>query len=426
MSRILQIGVIAAAAISVVVVAYFALGIDSSSVPTDGDSTSEIRELSGQIQVGLLAPITGALSDVGEEYLAITKLAERDVNEYLQAQGHPWAINLIIEDTESQPDVALERTMDLYAQGIRVITGPVGSANVNAIKNYADANGMLVVSCCSSASAVAVPDDNVYRLATVDTHYIGILAEAARGHGMDTLIHVYRGDVWGDGFAASLQDGFSERGGIVSNWIRYNPSTANFTEVARHLDGMVQEAMKTNEPDRIGVVLSGYGESIDIIRAAVSYEILDDVTWFGTTSVLGDDRIIDDPIIEAFADSVGLYTITLSIPDSPEYRQVEAAMIERLGYPPESFLYAAYDTVWVVALTMLDAQSTDVNDMKASIEDAAGEYQGVIGEIRFDDAGDLADANYAVWSVSEGQWHLSGQYIPSEGYVVLDGSGDVG
>ncbi len=420
--RILQIGIIAAAAISVVIVAYFALGI-GSSVPADEGSAPEIRELSGQIPVGLLAPITGTLSDIGEGYLAITKLAEADVNEYLQTQGHPWAINLIIEDTKSQPDITLERTMDLYERGTRVIVGPVASANVNAIKNYADANGMLVVSCCSSASAVAVPDDNVYRLAAVDTHYIGIQAEAARGHGMDTLIHVYRGDVWGDGITAALQDGFSERGGTVSNWIRYNPDTANFTEVARHLNGMVQEAVKTNERDRVGVVLSGYGENIEIIRAAASYETLDDVTWFGTTTVIGDDRITDDPVAGPFADSVGLYSIALSVPDSPKYRQVEAAMTERLGYPPESFLYAAYDVVWIVALTMLDAQSTDANDMKASIEDVVEEYQGVIGEIRFDDAGDLADADYEVWSISEGQWRLSGQYTQSGGYVVLDDSG---
>ena len=420
-SRVLPAALIAAAAISVVVVAYFALGIGGSEIAEEPQASNQ--RLSGQVQVGLLAPVTGALSTIGEEYLAITTIAAADVNEYLLEQGEPWAIKLILEDTESRPDIALERTMDLHDQGAEVIVGPVASANVNAIKNYVDENDIFTLACCSSASAVAIPDDNIYRLTTVDTHYIGIHASAAKSHGADNLIHVYRGDVWGDGIDDALKAGFSEHGGTVSNWIRYNPDTVDYADVVRHLSETVEEVTETTDPGKVGIMVSSYAEYLDIIREAASYDILDDVTWFGTATTVEDPNVAGDPIIKEFVNKVGLYSITLSVPDSQHYRQLEAAMTERLGHAPNPFIYAAYDSVWVLALTMLDAQTTGANGLKASIAGVTEDYQGVTGDVRFNDVGDRADSNYDVWRVSDGQWHVAGKYTPSDGYVVLDGSG---
>lgn len=420
-SKALPAALISAAAISVVVVTYFALGIGGSETTTEQSAPNQ--SLSGQVPVGLLAPITGALSAIGEEYLAITSIAAEDVNEYLQAQGELWTIKLILEDTESRPDIALDKTIDLHAQGARVIVGPVASANVHAIKDYVDENDMLVLACCSSASAVAIPGDNIYRLTTVDTHYIGIHANAAKSHGIDNLIHVYRGDAWGDGIDDALKASFSEHGGIVSNWVRYNPETADYADVAHHLSEIVEGVTETTDPSRVGIMVSSYAEYLDIIRESTSYDILDDVTWLGSATPVGDSHISDDPAIEEFVSKVGLYSITLSVPDSQPYRQVEAVMTERLGHGANPFVYAAYDSVWLMALTMLDAQTTDADGLKASIADVAEGYQGVTGNIRFNDAGDLADSNYDVWRVSDGKWHVVGKYTPSDGYVQLDGSG---
>ena len=418
--RILQVALILAAAVSVVVVAYFAFNISSSEITDQAPMPNQ--RLSGQIPVGLLAPITGALSTIGEEYLVITNIAAADVNEYLQTRGEPWTLKLILEDTESSPDIALEKAMDLHAQGARTIVGPVASASLYAIKNYVDEKDMLVLSCCSSASAVAIPDDNIYRLTTVDSHYITIHAEAAKSHGLDNLIHVYRGDVWGDGIDVALKAGFSEHGGMVSNWIRYNPDTADYAAVARHLSEIVGDVTQTTDPSRVGVMISGYAEYLDIIREAASHDTLDDITWFGAATPIEDPNISNDPIVKEFVDKVGLYSITLSVPDSERYRQIEAAITERLGYEPSPFIYAAYDAVWLLALTMLDAQTANAAGLKASIADVAEEYQGVAGDIRFNDAGDLVDSDYDVWHVSDGQWLISGKYTPSDGYVTLDES----
>ena len=410
--------IIVVAIISVGVVAYFALGIYDNVMAQTG-SVQE-QNLSGQVPVGILSPITGVLSNIGGDYLAITHIAAADVNEYLNARNEPWTMKLLIEDTESNPDITLEKTKDLHAQGVNVFVGPVASPNVHAIKKYVDENDILVLACCSSASAVAIPDDNIYRLSTVDTHFIGIYANAITSHGIDNVIHVYRGDVWGDGIDDAFGVSFPENGGTVSNWIRYNPETADYADVARHIHQMVEEVTQTTDSDKVGVLLSSYGEYRDIIREAASYEILDDVKWLGIATPIDDQHIADDPVVAEFVNKVQLFSVTLPTPEGQQYLQVKAAITERLGYEPNPLIYSAYDAVWIMALTMIDAQTTNIDDLKAHIVGAAENYGGVTGTFKFNDAGDLADIAYDVLRISDGQWNVVGKYTPSDGYVILD------
>ena len=301
-----------------------------------------------------------------------------------------------------------------------MFVGPVASPNVHAIKKYVDENDILVLACCSSASAVAIPDDNIYRLSTVDTHFIGIYANAITSHGIDNVIHVYRGDVWGDGIDDAFGVSFPENGGTVSNWIRYNPETADYADVARHIHQMVEEVTQTTDSDKVGVLLSSYGEYRDIIREAASYEILDDVKWLGIATPIDDQHIADDPVVAEFVNKVQLFSVTLPTPEGQQYLQVKAAITERLGYEPNPLIYSAYDAVWIMALTMIDAQTTNIDDLKAHIVGAAENYDGVTGTFKFNDAGDLADIAYDVLRISDGEWNVVGKYTPSDGYVILD------
>jgi branched-chain amino acid transport system substrate-binding protein len=62
----------------------------------------------------------------------------------LAKSGSSSRVGLIIEDTKTDPDVALEKLMDLASKGIRIVIGPSTSAAVAAVKEYADKNDMLI------------------------------------------------------------------------------------------------------------------------------------------------------------------------------------------------------------------------------------------------------------------------------------------
>ncbi|MFL6490251.1 MAG: ABC transporter substrate-binding protein, partial [Nitrososphaera sp.] len=120
--------------------------------PAEGENT---------ILIGALLPLSGTLSSFGESAEASLTLAVDDVNNQFAKSGSSFRVGLVIEDTKTDPAVALEKLKDLSSKGIRIVIGPSTSAAVSAVKDYADENGILVVSASSTAPSLAIPNDNV-------------------------------------------------------------------------------------------------------------------------------------------------------------------------------------------------------------------------------------------------------------------------
>ena len=75
-------------------------------------------ELSGEIRLGLITPLSGDVAQYGEENLAATNLAVDDFNKYLADKDAGWSIDLTIEDSQTLPTAALEKIQSLRAKGI--------------------------------------------------------------------------------------------------------------------------------------------------------------------------------------------------------------------------------------------------------------------------------------------------------------------
>ena len=63
---------------------------------------------------------------------------------------------IIYEDTGTNPDTALSELQTLAAQGVKFIIGPVTSAELKNIMNYAQSNQIIVVSASSTSMELAV------------------------------------------------------------------------------------------------------------------------------------------------------------------------------------------------------------------------------------------------------------------------------
>jgi len=110
------------------------------------ESTRYIGPVEGEntMLIGALLPLTGTLSSFGGSAEASLTLAVDDVNNQLAKSGSSSRVGLIIEDTKTDPDVALEKLMDLASKGIRIVIAPSTSAAVAAVKEYADKNDMMI------------------------------------------------------------------------------------------------------------------------------------------------------------------------------------------------------------------------------------------------------------------------------------------
>jgi len=395
-------------------------GTESSESVTITETTvQEPSRLSGEVNIGLILPLTGDLATHGEENWEGSKLGVVDFNKHLEKIGAPWTLKMTSEDSATSPVIALEKLTSLNAKGIGIIVGPETSSNIRNIKGYSDSNNMLLVSCCSSAPALAIPNDSVYRLVPDDSNQGTAISKLIQHEGIQVIVPVWRGDTWGDGISDATTGSFVERGGIIDDGVRYNPESPEFSASTSLLAEKVQGYVDEYGADKVAVLFLGFAEILQFTQSASEHEVLDDVRWFGPGANTKEHKLIDDPIGLEFSTSVQLTTVQFAVSKNPIYDRVQAHLTEELGRAPNAFVHSSYDAVWVIGLSILQTQSTDVSKIKSVISDVAEHYYGAIGPTVFNEAGDLAQANYEVWGIRGGDWVLLGQYTQATDSISL-------
>jgi len=301
---------------------------DSAAV-TDS-TTLEPSGLSGEVNIGLILPLTGDLATHGEENWEGSKLAVVDFNKHLEKIGAPWTLKMTSEDSATSPVIALEKLTSLNAKGIELIVGLETSSNIRNIKGYAESNNMLLVSCCSSAPALAIPNDNVYRLVPDDTNQGTALAKLIQNEGIQAIVPVWRGDTWGDGISAATIGSFVERGGIADEGVRYNPEAPEFSASTSLLAEKVRGYVDEYGADKVAVLFLGFVEVLQFTQSASQHEVLDDVRWFASGAVTKEHKLVDDPIGLEFSTSVQFTTVMVAFSENPIYEHVQDSLTETL------------------------------------------------------------------------------------------------
>ena len=388
---------------------------------TMSEPGGEASTLQGEVTVGSILPLTGDLATHGEENMEGTRLGVADFNDYLAAKGAGWSIQLAEEDSQTNPVVALEKLTALNARGISIIIGPETSSNVRNIKGYADSNNMLLLSCCSTAPNLAIEGDSVYRLAPDDTNQGTALATLASSSGIEAIVPIWRGDAWGDGLRDATESAFSSKGGSVLDGVRYNPEAPEFSASVSLLADRVSSAVDEYGADKVAVMNIGFAEGLQVVQAAMNHDILDEVRWFGSDGNAKDSRLIDDPIASDFATGVRFMALQVSAASNEQFKRVDSAVFDILGRSPNTYTHSSYDASWIIGLSIERAGSADVDAVKAVLPAVASEYVGAMGDIELNDAGDLAQADYTVWGVVDGEWDTVGSYSQADDMVTLAG-----
>jgi len=377
--------------------------------------------LTGTIHIGGLFPLTGGLSNLGEDTKAGANLAVIDFNEYLEKLESDWELDMITEDSGTSPTVALEKITSLKAKNTNIVLGPASSAEVSYVKGYVDSNNMLILSYGSSATSLSIPNDNLYRLAPDTTQQGNAIANIIYSEGITTLIPIWRGDIWGDGLHDSIFSEFTRIGGTVDEGIRYFPDTTMFPIETSFLAQRVQHHVDSIDAEKIGVLIIGFQEYVQIIFSALQYDILDDVRWFGSPGITETSQMVNDPTLKEFSERTQFTAVQFGASYSSEYDEVKNRIELEIGRSASIYAFTAYDSVWIFGLTMLETQSDDVSIVKAKIPEIAENYIGVIGSTKLNHAGDLDTANYDIVGIKNDQWFLAGTYNVTSGIISKTG-----
>jgi branched-chain amino acid transport system substrate-binding protein len=366
----------------------------ATSTPASPSTTAE----GSSVTVGALLPLTGDLASYGET----SQAALDEAVTQLQADGN--RVVLSIKDTATDPPKALEGLTALNEQGVKLVIGPYASSEVRAVKDFADKNGIILISPLSTATSLAVPDDNVLRF-TPDDEQEGIaVANLAYSDGIRTIVPITRDDEGNKGLQSSMKPAFEALGGSVAPLITYPAGTEDFTDTVRDLDEGVSAASAQGGP--VGVYLTAFGEVTKLFGAAAGKYELQSVKWYGSDSVALSKGLIVDQTAAAFAVKADYPNPILGLreADSALWKPVVDRLTQRLGRTPDAFALAAYDALVVGVKGLQDTtEGEGAPGLRKAIVDAARDYTGLTGPTELNDAGDRSLGNYDFWAVCEGE-----------------------
>lgn len=372
----------------------FTLGYSLGGLPGGliggGAEAGEVRE----IPVGALLLLSGAQASYGKRGQAALQLALEDINGYVERLGLKIRFKLLVEDSKTDPQVALERLQVLASLGVKAVVGPYTSAETAAVKNFADSNKVLVVSPASISSKLALPGDFVFRTIVPSRLIAWTLARAVVDRGHSKVAVIYRGDTWGEDLYLSFKDRFEELGGEIRG-IRYDPQTADFSaEVAKLADAVRSLGEGTAV---VGIVFEK--EGIQILSLAGGNDVLSGVEWFGSSATVGSDRI-KDQVGDIAVRLGGFISPLYSPPKTEEQERFSSRFRERYGEDPDTFSMNAYDTLWLIALAVIQLGGEyDGEKLAEVLPLVASKFYGVTGRLLLDENGDRVGETCSLWKI---------------------------
>jgi branched-chain amino acid transport system substrate-binding protein len=366
------------------------------------------------VRIGALLPLTGALASYGEASQATLEAARDAINADAQTP-----VELVVKDTATDPETVMNALEELDAEGINVAIGPFASSSVEAVKDYADSNGIILVSPLSTAGTLALPDDNIYRFTPDERAEGAALAAVMLEDGIDTVIPVTRDDAGNRGLQVGLKAVFEAAGGTVVEGVTYGPDEADFAPVVTDIVALIEE----HGGDSTAVYLTAFGEVAQLFNAAVTAgdPALTSVPWYGSDSVALSEDLVADSVAAEFAVEVGYPNPILGLrdQDSALWQPVIEAVEAEIGRRPDTFALAAYDALAVLHMAIESAGvDADAENLGAAFVTAAEGHTGLTGPTVLNEAGDRASASFDFWSVcSEGSaftWVRTISYSPGE------------
>ena len=365
------------------------------------------------VDVGLLIPSQGELTSSYED-VTMVNFGLTDFNSYLEEIGASWRMNLVRKDPQSDPIVALEKIQSLDFDGIKLVLGPISSAEIHGIKSYVDSNDMVLIGSISTSPSLAAVD-NIFRLSPDDNQQGKVLALLFREEGIKAVVPIYRADVWGDGLYESTRNNFESLGGVMDDGIRYSPDVTVYSTEANLLSSLVDKYVNEYSADEVAVLMIGFSETVHLINFAASYDNLETVRWFGSDGSSRDNTLSDDPTASAFLQDVNFVCNQFDTSGNDVYADVQERFMEYTGRTSGAHNFPIYDSVWVLGKTILETDSIDPLTVRDAITDVASRHTGTIGTINLNEFGDFATPNYGLWSIRDGAWYKSGYFDADSG-----------
>ncbi|MDQ5869847.1 MAG: penicillin-binding protein activator [Thermoproteota archaeon] len=406
--------------------AFFSWFINTNSEVVFSPPNTDLRPT---VTFGAILPLTSISSSLGEAEEAALQIAVKDVNAYFSKINSTTRIELIVKDTQTNPAISLEMLKQLAAKGIKIVIGPATSAELQAIRKYANETRILLISPSSTAPSVVIRGNNEYndrisgnnviRLVPDDTHQAQAVSQQMWNDGIRVVIPFWRTDVYGNGLVDATIKHFQQLGGKVIDGVGYVPHTGDFSaslnrinfiiwdQELKSLDYKVNQAISQYGANKVGVYIVAFDEIAPIFIQAQYHSILSTVKWYGSDGSAINDNLVRNIEAAKFALKTNFANPIYGVENDNDdkFKHVEEEIHKIIERPPRSYASVAYDILWIASLAENDiktnATHNDIDSLKKTFERIAKSYKGITGNTTLNSVGDRKYGDYDFWAIRD-------------------------
>ncbi|WP_052055589.1 ABC transporter substrate-binding protein [Myxosarcina sp. GI1] len=386
-----------------------------------GGQTDAGGESGDGLKLGVLAPTTGDLASIGQNWPLAVQLAVDTINEC--GGVNESSVSLTTQDSQTDP-TAGSTAMTQLAEVDRVagVVGAFASSVSSAAVDIAVRNNVMMVSPGSTSPVfterASNGDFNGYwaRTAPPDTYQAQALAALAEKQGFTNVSTVVINNDYGVGFEQQFVKAFEGLGGKItdkSQPVRYDAKAATFDTEAK--------AAFSNNPDAVAAILYAETGSV-LLKSAYEQGLTDGVTVLLTDGVYSEDFIRQ---VGETQDGKSIISGALGTVPGANGQALESftqLWQEETGKELTAFLPHNWDAAVLMMLAaeaadentgegiknnileVANAPGTEVSDACEAMELVRnGEdinYQGASGNVDIDSNGDVV-GSYDVWQVKD-------------------------
>lgn len=188
-----------------------------------------------EIRIGVVAPLTGDIANVGQSTLEAAQLVVQGVNDAggLDVGGRKQKVVLVIKDNQDKAEVAVSAAQSLINQeSVVAIVGPQASRNAIPVANVAESAHIPMISPWSTNPETTAGKQYVFRVAFIDPFQGRVMArfaiEELRVHKAAVLYDV--ASAYNKGIAEIFKQVFEEAGGQVVAFESYTTGEEDFSQ----------------------------------------------------------------------------------------------------------------------------------------------------------------------------------------------------
>lgn len=355
------------------------------------------------IKVAGMLSLTGNWSSLGITSQEAMNLAIKEINSHMELTGSRYRFSTVVYDTKLDTIAAKAAIREVYRNNVRYVIGPQSSVELEAIRSFANAKGILVVSQGSTAGSLAIEGDAIFRFCPGDALEGDAMAQAIYGSGRRSLISLTSDDAGNMGLQKAVGSAFMSRGGTVEAMSPFSTTTTNFSTVLATLKTKILEKSQLLGAGKVAVYLASFDGVKELFSQAAADPVFSSVQWYGGDAIALNSALLSEATAASFAATGQFFAPSFGLPQQahPNLAAVAAAIKSKTGIDADAYALAAYDALWVIArtVTAFPEPMGDFKKIKEVFQKEANQYYGITGPTNLNAAGDRGTGTFDFWGI---------------------------